>query len=81
MARGTVITYNPRKRYGSIKPDQEDTPLFVHRCAITTSDDPPLKPGQVVYYEVLNSNHGRQAVQVRPVQQKPASSAPANSMP
>ncbi len=83
MARGTVTTFDSNKGYGTIRPDQSQDELFVHEISVTVRNTPALTVGQVVYFEVLNGAHGRQAIEVRPIQARPTahSSAPSESMP
>ena len=66
MARGTVSKFDTNQGYGYIRPDNTTTEIFVHgSSAIDISQDPPLRLGQVVYFEILTGPHGRQAVKVR----------------
>ena len=83
MARGTVISFDSSKGYGTIRPDQTETELFVHEISVTVRNNPALTVGQVVYFEILNGAHGRQAIEVRPIQPRPTpqTSAPNVSMP
>ncbi len=71
MARGTVISFDPGKGHGKIRPDQSEDELFVHEISVTVRDTPALREGQVVYFEILNGEHGRQAIEVRPIQARP----------
>jgi len=66
MARGTVSSYDVEKGYGSIRPDQSRTELFVHGSSVAVTSNPPLTLGQIVYFEILTGPHGSQAVAVRP---------------
>lgn len=84
MARGTVIAFDSTKGYGTIRPDQSEDELFVHDISVTVRKTPILTAGQVVYFEILNGAHGRQAIEVRPIQATPPgaqTSAPSESMP
>ena len=65
MARGTVSSFDIEKGYGSIRPDQSRTELFVHGSSVTGNANPPLTLGQIVYFEILTGSHGSQAVAVR----------------
>jgi cold shock protein len=71
MARGTVSSFDAEKGYGSIRPDQSEEELFVHESSVTVNAKPALIVEQVVYFEVLDGPHGRQAVEVRPIQPTP----------
>ena len=66
MARGTVSKFDAQKGYGFIRPDSTTKEIFVHGSAVTVETTPPLKLGQVVYFEILTGPHGQQAVEVRP---------------
>ncbi len=84
MARGTVISFDSEKGHGKIRPDQSEDELFVHEISVTVRDAPPLTAGQVVYFEILSGEHGRQAIEVRPIQDNksgPQSASGSESMP
>ncbi len=66
MARGTISSFDVEKGYGSIRPDQSRTELFVHVSSVAVTANPPLTLGQIVYFEILTGPHGSQAVAVRP---------------
>ena len=76
MARGTVTSFDSEKGYGSILPDQSESELFVHESSITIQATPPLKEGQIVYFETLNGPHGEQAIEVRPITIEPPPAEP-----
>lgn len=65
MARGTVSKFDEKLGYGLIRPDKTREELFVHGSSVPENHTPPLKLGQIVYFEILNGPHGRQAVAVR----------------
>ncbi len=76
MARGTVISFDSKKGYGSVLPDQSEQELFVHESSVTIQANPALKEGQVVYFETLNGPHGTQAIEVRPISTQPPPTTP-----
>lgn len=65
MARGQVESFDAGKGYGQVRQDQTGEVLFVHESALCAGDVRVLKAGQVVYFEVLDGTHGRQAIDVR----------------
>ena len=61
--KGTVKWFNDSKGYGFIQqPEGED--LFVHFTAIQTEGFRTLAEGEVVEFEVRESDRGRQATNV-----------------
>ncbi len=79
MARGTVTSFDPDKGHGTIRPDQSKAELFVHEISVTVRATPALTVDQIVYFEILNGAHGRQAIEVRPIQPKTAATVPTSS--
>ncbi len=65
MPRGQVESFDAGKGYGQLRQDQTGELLFVHESALCDGDVRTLKDGQVVYFEVLDGAHGRQAIDVR----------------
>jgi len=65
MPRGSVEWFDAQKGYGQLRQDQTGGALFVHESAVCDGDVQTLKAGQVVYFEVLDGAHGRQAIDVR----------------
>lgn len=65
MPRGQVESFDAGKGYGQLRQDQTGEVLFVHESALTEASALPLNAGQVVYFEVLDGAHGRQAIDVR----------------
>jgi CspA family cold shock protein len=66
--RGRIKWFSLEKGYGFIAQDN-GTELFVHRSGVSLTGDgtlPPLKEGQEVLYEVVDTPKGAQAVQVTP---------------
>lgn len=70
MPRGQVESFETGKGYGQLRQDQTGELLFVHESALCDDSALPLKAGQVVYFEILDGKHGRQAIDVRPVAAK-----------
>jgi CspA family cold shock protein len=61
--KGTVKWFNDSKGYGFIKqPEGED--LFVHFTDIQIEGFRTLAEGEVVEFEIRESDHGRQATNV-----------------
>lgn len=61
--KGTVKWFNDSKGYGFIRQPEGDD-LFVHFTAIQTEGFRTLAEGEVVEFEVLESERGRQAQNV-----------------
>lgn len=65
MPRGSVEWFDAKEGFGLIRQDQTGEELFVHESAVVSETALPLKPKQVVYFEILDGDHGRQAIDVR----------------
>ena len=61
--KGTVKWFNDSKGYGFIQPPEGED-LFVHFTAIQTEGFRTLAEGEVVEFEVTESDRGRQAANV-----------------
>jgi CspA family cold shock protein len=61
--KGTVKWFNDSKGYGFIRPPEGED-LFVHFTAIQTEGFRTLAEGEVVEFEVLESDRGRLAANV-----------------
>jgi CspA family cold shock protein len=61
--KGTVKWFNDSKGYGFIEPPEGED-LFVHFTAIQTAGFRTLAEGEVVEFEVSESDRGRQAANV-----------------
>jgi CspA family cold shock protein len=58
MATGTVKWFNPAKRFGFIKPDDNSSDVFVHISALEAAGLNMLDEGQRVQYD-LAENKGK----------------------
>ena len=67
--KGTVKWFSANKGFGFIEPEDGSKDLFVHYTAIINDGDGyrTLTEGQLVEYEVGESNKGPLAKQVTPV--------------
>ena len=63
MAKGTVKWFNDSKGYGFIEQSAGDD-LFVHFSSIQSDGFRTLQEGEVVEYEVLETDRGPQAANV-----------------
>lgn len=59
MPKGRVATFNARKGYGFITPDDGGADCFVHLSVVTESGLASLTVGQRVSYEVLVARNGK----------------------
>ena len=62
MYKGKVKWFNAKKGYGFLITN--DTEIFVHYSGLNMEGFKTLKPGQTVSFAVLNTEIGRQAVNV-----------------
>jgi cold shock protein len=51
MRYGTIVRWDPQKKFGFIKPDQ-GADVFFHISALGACSEPRIEPGQAVKYEV-----------------------------
>ena len=56
---GTVKWFNPTKGFGFIRPDNEDTDVFVHISSVQEAGLDGLEEGQRVSYELATGKQGR----------------------
>ncbi|MBQ9910233.1 MAG: cold-shock protein [Lachnospiraceae bacterium] len=63
MNKGTVKWFNSQKGFGFIK-DQEDNDIFVHFSGLNMEGYKTLDEGDSVEFEVIETEKGRQAVNV-----------------
>jgi CspA family cold shock protein len=59
MTTGTVASFNAKKGYGFITPDDGGADCFVHITAIEASGIDPPSIGQRLSYDVLVARNGR----------------------
>ena len=64
MPKGKVTYFNDLKGWGVISGDATEQDVYVHYTAINMDGFKTLKPGQEVYYEVLNTDRGPHAQNV-----------------
>jgi CspA family cold shock protein len=64
MSRGTVKWFNDAKGYGFITQQEEGDDLFVHFTAIDGDGFRTLAEGEVVEFEVAQTERGSQATHV-----------------
>jgi CspA family cold shock protein len=62
---GKVKWFNSKKGFGFIVPDDGGNDLFVHFTAIQSSGYKTLQEGQKVEFEVMQTNKGDKAVNVK----------------
>ncbi len=65
MATGTVKWYNPAKRFGFIKPDDNSSDVFVHVSALEAAGISMLDEGQRVQYELAENKGKMSAVNLK----------------
>ena len=61
--RGTVKWFNTSKGYGFIT-DSEGNDIFVHYCGLNMEGFKALQEGQKVTFDVIETEKGRQAMNV-----------------
>ncbi len=66
MQRGTVKWFSAKKGYGFIS-DAEGNDIFVHFSAIDMDGFKELKENDIVEFDVIESDKGVQAVNVKKV--------------
>jgi CspA family cold shock protein len=62
---GKVKWFNSKKGFGFIIPDEGGNDLFVHFTAIQSSGYKTLQEGQKVEFEIMQTNKGDKAVNVK----------------
>ena len=68
MPKGTIKFFNEQRGYGFIKSEEdseEDTDVYVHHSEIREDGYRTLKEGQLVLFDVKQSNRGLEAVNVQ----------------
>ena len=66
---GKVRWFEAKKGYGFIEPDDGSGDVFVHFGNIASEAFKPLQPGEKVQFEVVEAPQGKQATQVRRIEQ------------
>jgi len=67
MAKGKVKWFNDQKGYGFITPDDGSADLFAHFQEIQGEGFKSLAEGDVVEFEVVNSEKGPKASKIKKV--------------
>jgi CspA family cold shock protein len=62
---GKVKWFNSKKGFGFIVPDDGGNDLFVHFTAIQSNGYKTLQEGQKVEFEIMQTNKGDKAVNVK----------------
>ena len=70
MATGQIKWFDPKKGYGFIVGAEEGKDVFVHYTSIEGTGFRSLKDGERVEYELVQSEKGLHARNVRPVAEK-----------
>ena len=69
MSRGIIKWFNNEKGYGFIN-GSVDEDIFVHYTAIKQEGYRTLSEGQMVEFELVKTDKGLQAIDVKPVDSK-----------
>ena len=64
MLNGTVIWFDSRRGYGFVKPDNDDSDVFVHYSNITSDGFKTLKAEQRVSFAMGTNHRGPQCINV-----------------
>ena len=70
MYKGTVIWFNTQKGYGSLRINKDGTKVFVHWTGLNMEGFKTLRPGQTVTFDVIETERGRQAVNVTVIEEE-----------
>jgi CspA family cold shock protein len=68
MQQGKVKWFNNSKGFGFIVADEGGADIFAHFSQIQMEGYKTLKTDQVVQFEVIEGNNGKQAQHIQPVQ-------------
>jgi CspA family cold shock protein len=77
MPSGVVKWFDVKKGFGFIAGPKDGKDVFVHYSSIEGEGSKSLKDGETVEYELMDSEKGPQARNVRRVGQGPSSESPA----
>jgi cold shock protein len=69
MPTGTVKWFNASKGFGFICPEQGGSDLFAHFSQVQMDGYRNLRAGQIVQFEVCNTNAGLHAINIKIIQQ------------
>ena len=69
MSRGIIKWFNNEKGYGFIN-GSVDEDIFVHYSAIKQEGYKTLSEGQTVEFELIKTDKGLQAIDVKPCEEK-----------
>ena len=67
MAQGTVKWFNDQKGYGFITPEDGSKDVFVHHSGIQVQGFKSLSENQKVEFDVVDSDKGPKAANVKPL--------------
>ena len=76
MATGTVKWFNRVKGYGFLKPDGDDSDVFVHISAVEKAGLRSLLDGQKVSFETVKGEDGRVSAEDLKVEDDSSSAQP-----
>jgi CspA family cold shock protein len=65
--QGKVKWFNNTKGFGFILPDNETVDVFAHFSQIQMDGYKTLKTNQIVEFDLVNGEKGKQAQNIRPV--------------
>ena len=75
MATGTVKWFNDAKGFGFITPDDGGDDLFAHFSEVQGNGFKSLQEGQKVSFEVKQGPKGKQAANIKPLEEFRAANA------
>ena len=70
MSTGTVKWYNARKGFGFVEQESGEKDIFVHHSAVQSSGLKYLKRGDLLTFELENSDKGPSAINLNKVVQE-----------
>ena len=65
MATGMVKWYNPMKRFGFLKPDDNSPDVFIHVSALEDAGITTLDENQRISYDLADNNGKSSAVNLK----------------